>query len=74
MNNLVISYDNENDIRIKREYNGMLDFINEINSDNMDVPMLDYTNVTALICQNEEKHFATINDLYAYCMEYPRCN
>lgn len=65
---LRISYSNENGESIKRNYTYIQDFLEEMESDNIDIPMLDYTNVKAIIGENvfNPKYFDTISDLLNY--------
>ncbi|MBZ9622884.1 hypothetical protein G9F71_008460 [Clostridium sp. FP2] len=65
---LRISYENENGNIIKRNYTYITDFLNEMESDNIDIPMLDYTNVIAILGENifNQKQFNTISDLLKY--------
>ena len=69
MKDLKISYKNENDVVVKREYDTIMDFIDEMESDSIDVPMLDYTNVTYTLFENElnSGKFNTIADLLEHC-------
>lgn len=69
MKDLKISYDNENGEKIYREYNTIIDFIDEIKSNNIDIPMMDYENVEACFFESalQIKYFDTIEDLYDYC-------
>lgn len=69
MRDLKISYDNENGQRINMEYDTIMDFVDAIDSDNIDIPMLDYVNVEADFFENSlfHKHFDTIEDLYNHC-------
>lgn len=69
MKDLKISYDNENGQRINMEYDTIMDFVDSIDSDNIDIPMLDYVNVEADFFENPllHKHFETIEDLYNHC-------
>lgn len=69
MKDLKISYKNENDDTISREYDTIMDFIDEMKSDSDDIPMLDYTDVHAMFFENElnQKEFDTINDLLNHC-------
>ena len=69
MKDLKISYDNENGQRINMEYDTIMDFVDVIDSDNIDIPMLDYVNVEADFFENPllHKHFDTIEDLYNHC-------
>ena len=65
---LRISYKNENGDTIKKDYTYINDFLNEMKSDNIDIPMLDYSNVTAIIGENifNQKYFNTIEELLKY--------
>lgn len=69
MKDLKIIYDNENDERIEREYDTIMDFIDEMDSDKIDIPMLDYKNVTAAFFENslQIKYFSTIAELLNHC-------
>ena len=69
MKDLKISYKNENDDTISREYDTIMDFIDEMESDSDDIPMLDYTDVHAMFFENElnQKDFDTVEDLLNHC-------
>lgn len=69
MKDLKIIYDNENGERIEREYDTIMDFIDEMYSDKIDIPMLDYKNVTATFFQKSLliKNFSTILELLNHC-------
>lgn len=69
MADLKIIYDNENEERIEREYDTIMDFIDEMESDKVDIPMLDYKNVTAAFFANSlmVKYFSTIEELLVHC-------
>lgn len=71
MKDLRISYNNENGQRINAEYDTIIDFTNAMESDNVDIPMMDYENVDADFFENplNHKHFDTIGDLYKHCLE-----
>lgn len=71
MKDLRISYDNENGQRINAEYNTIMDFIDVMDSGEIDIPMLDYQNVEADFFENPllHKHFDTIEELYNHCTE-----
>ena len=71
MKDLKITYTNENDVRIVREYNTIMDFIDEMESDNYDIPMMDYTDVEAVFFENRllDKHFDTIAHTYKHGKE-----
>ena len=47
MFDLMIGYDNENGERVTKGYDTIMDFIDEMESDNIDIPMIDYENVNA---------------------------
>ena len=69
MKDLKISYNNENGKRINAEYDTIMDFTDAMESDEADVPMMDYENVEAVLFENplNHKYFDTIEDLYSYC-------
>jgi len=69
MKDLIICYDNENGDTIGKSYNTIMDFINEMESDNIDIPMLDYTNVYAEFFGriHDGKSFDTIEKLLEHC-------
>ena len=69
MKDLQITYDNENGETIGKSYNTIMDFIDEMESDKMDIPMLDYTNVYAEFFEriHAGKSFGTIKDLLEHC-------
>ena len=71
MKDLRISYDNENGQRINAEYNTIMDFIDVMDSDEIDIPMLDYGNVEVTFFENPllYKNFNTIEELYNHCIE-----
>lgn len=71
MFDLMIGYDNENRERVTKGYDTIMDFIDEMESDNIDIPMMDYENVNAEFFENplQIKHFDTIGDLYSHCKE-----
>lgn len=68
---LKIDYDNENGERVTKEYDTIMDFIDEMESDSFDIPMMDYNNVNAKFFENplQTYHFATIEYLYNHCKE-----
>ena len=74
MKDLRVSYDNENGQRINAEYNTIMDFIDVMDSDEIDIPMLDCGNVEATFFENalQHKHFNTIEELYNHCVEITR--
>lgn len=71
MKDLRISYDTKNGQRTNAEYNTIMDFIDVMDSDEIDIPMLDYENVEATFFENPllHKNFNTIEELYNHCIE-----
>lgn len=69
MKDLIITFQNENGEKVKREYERVFDFTEEIEGEGSDAPMLDYENVTAQFFENRTENFSTIDDLYKHCME-----
>ena len=69
MKDLRISYDNENGQRRNAEYDTIMDFTDDMEADDVDIPMMDYENVEAAFFENplHHKHFDTIKDLYEHC-------
>lgn len=69
MKDLKISYDNENEEKIYKEYDHIFDFTDDLESDNIDIPMMDYQNVEACFFENplNNKCFDTIEELYHHC-------
>lgn len=69
MFDLAFSYDNENGNRITMKYVFIFDFIEDMESDRVDIPMMDYQNVEADFFENplQHKHFNSIADLYKHC-------
>ena len=47
MIDLMIGYDNENGERRVKAYDTIMDFIDEMESDSIDIPMMDYKDVNA---------------------------
>ena len=70
MMDLKISYNNENGQRITAQYETIMDFIDTMDSDEIDIPMFDYEDVDAVFFENEllTKHFETIEELYEHCI------
>ncbi len=68
MKDLKIIYEDENGKCIDKEYNSIMDFIDEMESDNIDI-MLNYTNVLAIFFENSfnTKYFDTIEELLEHC-------
>ena len=69
MKDLEISYDNENGNRVNRSYDTIMSFLDDMDSDRVDIPMMDYENVEAIFFENSltKKNFKTIEDLYNHC-------
>ena len=69
MKDLRISYDNENVQRINAEYDTVMDFTDAMDSDDIDIPMMDYENVEADFFENplHHMHFNSIKELYEHC-------
>ena len=69
MKDLIITYQNENEETIRREYDKIFDFTEEIEGNGFNAPMLDYENVTAKFFENRIESFNTIDDLYKHCVK-----
>lgn len=71
MFDLVISYDNENGKHTIQKYNTIMDFIDTMESDSIDAPVVACNDVSARFFENplRTKHFCTIRDLYNHCKE-----
>lgn len=70
MKDLKIDYTNENSIRIHTEYPTIMDFLDEMDSEgDIDIPMMDYTDVEADFFENPllHQHFDSIESLYIHC-------
>jgi hypothetical protein len=69
MKDLKICYNNENGDLIRAEYDTIMDFTDAMESDDVDIPMMDYENVEADFFENPllHQHFKTIADLYLHC-------
>lgn len=69
MKDLQIKYKNENGEIINREYDTIMDFIDEMESDDIDIPMLDYEIVEYMFFEKllDRGYFATIDDILEYC-------
>lgn len=74
MKDLKIKYTNKNGDVINAEYNTIMDFIDLMDSDDVDIPMMDYENVEADFFENPLLHckFATIECLYEHCKSITR--
>lgn len=69
MKDLKITYENENGEKKIREYDTIMDFVDEMESDRVDIPMMDYGHVVAKFFENplREENFSTIEQLYLHC-------
>ena len=69
MKDLTFSYENCNREKIHLEYDTIMDFLNDIESNKMDIPMLDDEKVNATFFENKlnQKKFNTIFHLVEYC-------
>ena len=67
MTDLKIRYNNENDEIKSREYDTIMDFIDEMESDAVDIPMLDYDMVEAIFFEKRKEYFVTIAELLEHC-------
>jgi len=74
MVDLKVVYENENGEQIEREYDTIVDFIDEMESDGIDIPMLDYGNVVATFFENKlnVEHYKTVGELLKYCENITR--
>lgn len=68
---LRIDYTNTSGNRVHTEYKTVMDFIDTMESSEIDIPMLDDTNVHAEFFNNKlnVKDFDTIGDLLEHCKE-----
>ena len=69
MKDLKIRYNNDSGDVIHAEYDTIMDFTDMMESDDVDIQMLDYENVEADFFENPllHKHFNTIAELYEHC-------
>ena len=69
MKDLKFSYENCNGEEIHLEYDTIMDFLNDIESEKMDIPMLDDEKVNAIFFENKlnQKKFNSIFDLVEHC-------
>lgn len=72
MVDLKIRYNNENNEIKSREYNTIMDFIDEMESDSTDIPMLDYDMVKATFFEKRKEYFVTISELLRHCKQIVR--
>lgn len=71
MKDLQIKYKNENGEIINREYDTIMGFIDEMESGNIDIPMLDYEVVSYIFFENRLNggYGGTIKSLLDHCRE-----
>ena len=64
-------YVTENGDRIYVECDTIIDFIDTMESDEVDIPMLDYSDVHAKFFDNElnKKEFTTVGELLEHCKQ-----
>ena len=69
MKDLTFSYENCNGEKIHLEYDTIMDFLNDIESNKIDIPMLDDEKVNTTFFENKlnQKKFNTIFDLVENC-------
>ena len=74
MKDLKIEYKNENGKIINREYDTVMDFIDEMESDNIDIPMLDYEVISYVFFENQLNVGSdiTIENLLEHCKKIIR--
>lgn len=65
MKDLIITYTSENKA-IKKEYDHIFDFTDEIEDTNISVPT--QRNITATFFENRTEKFNTMDDLYRHCV------
>ena len=68
---LRFDYVTENGDRIYVECDTIIDFIDTMESDEVDIPMLDYSDVHAKFFDNElnKKEFTTVGELLEHCKQ-----
>lgn len=69
MKGLMLKYKNDDGKIITKSYNTIIDFIDEMESDNIDIPMLDYEIVEYVFFEKflNNRYFATIDDILEFC-------
>lgn len=69
MKDLKIKYKNENSKIIEKEFDTIMDFIETMESDNTDIPMLDYEVVSYIFFENRlnSGYGGTIKSLLEHC-------
>lgn len=70
MKDLVFKY-NQNGVRLTKEYETIMQFVDEIEDDEFDILMSAYCNVEAVFFENNltKKYFNTIGELYRHCKD-----
>lgn len=74
MKDLILKYRNENGDVITKSYDTIMDFMDEMESDDIDIPMLDYEIVEYMFFEKSinRGYFATIDDILEYCKRIVR--
>lgn len=69
MKDLMIKYRNDDEKEFTKLYDTIMDFIDEMESDSIDIPMLDYEIVEYIFFEKplDRGYFNTINDILKYC-------
>lgn len=69
MKDLMLKYRNENGDTITKSYDTIMDFIDEMESDDIDIPMLGYEIVEYMFFEKpiDRGYFGTIDDILEYC-------
>ena len=71
MIDLMFSYTNENNERITEEYRTIMDFTDQVESGEIDAPVMSGSNVDAIFFENKynTKSFQSVKELYDHCVE-----
>lgn len=71
MKGLTLKYKNDDEKIITKSYNTIMDFVKEMESDNINIPMLDYEVVEYVFVEKflNNRYFATIDDILEFCKE-----
>jgi len=71
MKDLILKCKNENGDVITKSYDTIMDFIDEMNSDDIDIPMLDYEIISYIFFENRlnSGYGGTIESLLEHCKE-----
>lgn len=69
MKDIMLKYINTDGNVITKSYDTIMDFIDEMESDAIDIPMLDYEIVEYMFFEKplNRGYFATIGDILEYC-------